>query len=266
MAHLLASIYGTEKDKVNCSFYFKIGACRHGETCSRKHVKPTFSPTMCMPNLYRNPTHDPFNQLTRGQLQEHLDLFYEDIFLEMNKFGEVDEVIICDNIGEHLIGNVYVRFKDEESAMKARNNVNNRFYAGTWMGIARGFSNVWSLLSICDSLRLRALSPRSPMHACSCSILHTHVGRPIYAELSPVTDFREACCRQFEMNECNRGGYCNFMHVRYPAPELKRAIFQAQKAEMKLRRHGGGGVVDSTAVPATTTNTTTTPTENDTEQ
>lgn len=24
-------------------------------------------------------------------------------------------------------------------------------------------------------------------------------GRPIYAELSPVTDFREACCRQYEM-------------------------------------------------------------------
>ncbi|CAJ0649888.1 16608_t:CDS:2 [Entrophospora sp. SA101] len=31
MAEYLASIYGTEKDKVNCSFYFKIGACRHGQ-------------------------------------------------------------------------------------------------------------------------------------------------------------------------------------------------------------------------------------------
>lgn len=24
-------------------------------------------------------------------------------------------------------------------------------------------------------------------------------GRPVNAELSPVTDFREACCRQYEM-------------------------------------------------------------------
>ena len=24
-------------------------------------------------------------------------------------------------------------------------------------------------------------------------------GRPIHSELSPVTDFREACCRQYEM-------------------------------------------------------------------
>ncbi|KAJ9596127.1 hypothetical protein L9F63_012711, partial [Diploptera punctata] len=43
MAEYLASIFGTEKDKVNCSFYFKIGACRHGDRCSRIHNKPTFS-------------------------------------------------------------------------------------------------------------------------------------------------------------------------------------------------------------------------------
>lgn len=29
--------------RVNCSFYFKIGACRHGDRCSRLHNKPTFS-------------------------------------------------------------------------------------------------------------------------------------------------------------------------------------------------------------------------------
>ncbi|KAK1344006.1 hypothetical protein QTO34_014564 [Cnephaeus nilssonii] len=33
MTEYLASIFGTEKDKVNCSFYFKIGACRHGDRC-----------------------------------------------------------------------------------------------------------------------------------------------------------------------------------------------------------------------------------------
>ncbi|KAF6166432.1 hypothetical protein GIB67_034983 [Kingdonia uniflora] len=30
-------------------------------------------------------------------------------------------------------------------------------------------------------------------------------GRPIIADFSPVTDFREATCRQFEENNCNRG-------------------------------------------------------------
>jgi splicing factor U2AF subunit len=94
MAHLLASIYGTERDKVNCSFYHKIGACRHGETCERKHVKPTFSPTLCLPNLYRNPMHDPSCNLTPDELQEHLDLFYEDMFLELSKYGEVECIVV----------------------------------------------------------------------------------------------------------------------------------------------------------------------------
>ena len=55
MANYLASIFGTEKDKVNCSFYFKIGACRHGDRCSRIHNKPTFSQTIVLQNLYINP-------------------------------------------------------------------------------------------------------------------------------------------------------------------------------------------------------------------
>jgi hypothetical protein len=41
--------------RVNCSFFFKIGACRHGERCSRLHNKPTFSQTIMLQNLYLNP-------------------------------------------------------------------------------------------------------------------------------------------------------------------------------------------------------------------
>ena len=32
-------------------------------------------------------------------------------------------------------------------------------------------------------------------------------GRPVHAELSPVTDFREACCRQYEL------GYSNYSYL-----------------------------------------------------
>ncbi|GFX62739.1 splicing factor U2AF 35 kDa subunit-like protein [Trichonephila clavipes] len=65
---------------------------------------------------------------------------------------------VCDNLGDHLVGNVYVKFRREEDAEKAVEDLNKRWFAG----------------------------------------------RPIYAELSPVTDFREACCRQYEMGECTR--------------------------------------------------------------
>ncbi len=89
MAEHLASIFGTEKDRVNCPFYFKIGceqhrhviqqlalsfvalsgmfacsklavvflcrACRHGDRCSRLHNKPTISQTLLLQNMYQNP-------------------------------------------------------------------------------------------------------------------------------------------------------------------------------------------------------------------
>ena len=51
MAEHLASIFGTEKDRVNCPFYFKIGACRHGDRCSRMHNRPTISQTMLLKNM-----------------------------------------------------------------------------------------------------------------------------------------------------------------------------------------------------------------------
>jgi hypothetical protein len=51
-AEHLARIHGTEEDKVNCPFYFKIGACRHGEKCSRQHHKPPFSQTIIVPHMW----------------------------------------------------------------------------------------------------------------------------------------------------------------------------------------------------------------------
>jgi splicing factor U2AF subunit len=69
-------------------------------------------------------------------------------------------------------------------------------------------------------------------------------GRPLYAELSPVTDFREACCRQNENGECNRGGFCNFMHLRLPSKELASSLRHSQRLERRLnppKNSGGEG-------------------------
>ncbi len=35
-----------------CPFYLKIGACRHGDQCSRHHVRPTSSQTLLLQHLY----------------------------------------------------------------------------------------------------------------------------------------------------------------------------------------------------------------------
>ncbi|KAF3773136.1 Splicing factor U2af small subunit A [Nymphaea thermarum] len=54
-AEHLASIFGGEKDKVNCPSYFKIGAWRHGDRCSRLYTKPSLSPTLLFSNMYQRP-------------------------------------------------------------------------------------------------------------------------------------------------------------------------------------------------------------------
>jgi len=187
MAEYLASIFGTEKDKVNCSFYFKIGSCRHGDRCSRLHNRPTFSQTILLQNLYLNPqnaalTADGSHIMAMDDVhaQQEYDEFFEEVFVELeDKFGEIEEMNVCDNLGDHLVGNVYVRFHKEEDADKAVAELNNRWFNQ----------------------------------------------RPIHCELSPVTDFREACCRQYEMGECTRGGFCNFMHLKPISRELRRELY-----------------------------------------
>lgn len=185
MAEHLASIFGTEKDRVNCPFYFKIGACRHGDRCSRLHNRPTISPTLLLSNMYQRPDMITPGVDAQGQpieprrIQEHFEDFYEDIFEELSKFGEVESLNVCDNLADHMVGNVYVQFREEDQAEAALKALQGRFYSG----------------------------------------------RPIIADFSPVTDFREATCRQFEENSCNRGGYCNFMHVKQIGRELRRKLF-----------------------------------------
>ncbi|KAL5270201.1 hypothetical protein ACHWQZ_G001065 [Mnemiopsis leidyi] len=181
MAEFLASIFGTEKDRVNCPFYFKIGACCHGERCSRQHNKPTFSQTLLLLHMYQNPVHFQKQgvQFTEEAVQKHFDEFFADIYCELEeKYGPIDELNVCENLGDHLIGNVYCKFRREEDCQKAVDALNNRWYNGS----------------------------------------------PIYAELSPVTDFREASCRQHELSECSRGGFCNFMHIKTLSRDMQKTL------------------------------------------
>ena len=61
--------------------------------------------------------------------------------------------------------------------------------------------------------------------------------KPLFAALSPVTDFREACCRQFVQGECMRGGFCNFMHVKEPTVGIRKSLKQSQRAGKEYLRN-----------------------------
>ena len=78
MAQLLASIHGTEQDKINCPFYYKMGACRHGDLCSRSHQAPPFGQVIMMPNFYQNPKRvDLLNPESVMALEEQQRYFEE---------------------------------------------------------------------------------------------------------------------------------------------------------------------------------------------
>ncbi len=67
-----------------------------------------------------------------------------------------------------------------------------------------------------------------------------YAGRPILVEFSPVTDFREATCRQYEENTCTRGGYCNFMHLRPISRDLRKQLFGRYKKRDRDDDRDGG--------------------------
>lgn len=205
MAKHLARIHGTEEDKVNCPFYFKIGACRHADRCSRLHHRPAFSQTILIKHVYRHPVREAeLKALSEGldkdsaefnkeEAQEDFLQFFENMFEELGKFGRIESLHVCDNLGDHMIGHVYAKFPDEEEASDALNVMNGRFYDG----------------------------------------------RKMEVEFSPVTDFREARCRDFDEDTCSRGGFCNFMHIKpVPAPlfrNLEEGCEEERRRETDLR-------------------------------
>uniref|UniRef100_A0A3B4CLN9 C3H1-type domain-containing protein n=1 Tax=Pygocentrus nattereri TaxID=42514 RepID=A0A3B4CLN9_PYGNA len=169
--------------RVNCSFYFKIGACRHGDRCSRLHNKPTFSQTILIQNIYRNPQNSAQTadaSRCNDGVAKHFDTFFTFIFLCLfQKYLISQDLFGVCCIGVMRVMQPQVMFRYEEDAEKAVLDLNNRWFNG----------------------------------------------QPIHAELSPVTDFREACCRQYEMGECTRGGFCNFMHLKPISRELRRELY-----------------------------------------
>jgi len=143
--------------------------------------------------------------IDQAKFQEDFDEFYDEIFEEFNAFGKLEDVQVCENLGDHMVGNVYVKYNDEEFAELALQKLNGRFYAG----------------------------------------------RMLTCEYSPVTDFREARCRQYDEGTCSRGPYCNFMHVREPSAVLRKHLqkeYDFHGGKMKgvggmntIRAASGGG-------------------------
>ena len=96
MADRLSKVYGTEMDKVNCPFFYKIGACRYGDSCERIHNKPPISETVMLQHMYENnPVETALisgNHVSSADAEKAMtkyEDFYSDVFKEMSQFGEI---------------------------------------------------------------------------------------------------------------------------------------------------------------------------------
>lgn len=177
--------FANDEDRVNCPFYYRIGACRNGDRCNRMHNRPSVSSTLLLPHMYPGTPEtmqvsndEDWDDATYNKAQEHCEMFFEEVFLELSKYGEVEDMVVCDNVSEHMVGNVYVKYVREDDAEKAQLFLGKRFYGA----------------------------------------------KLLQAEFSPVTDFREARCKAFHETRCARGGLCNFMHVKHIPKTVKRRV------------------------------------------
>merc|ERR1712151_675594 len=121
---------------------------------------------------------EPWDDDMYDRAQQHVEAFYIEVFLELANYGEIEDVVVVDNLCDHLIGSVYVKYYHEEDSERALGKLTGRFYAG----------------------------------------------KLIQAEYTTVSDFREARCRAFHETRCNRGAYCNFLHIKHIPKAIKRRV------------------------------------------
>lgn len=185
LAEHLARVFGTEEDPVNCSFFFKVGACRNGDRCGKKHNHPSSSQTLLLTGMYPGTAEGidianemPWTEEAYDRAQSHVEAFYEEVVLVLAEYGEIEEVVVVDNTIDYQLGNVYVRYRHEQSASKAVVGLTGRYY----------------------------------------------FGKLISAEYSPVADFREARCRGHHETRCSRVGACRFLHIKHIPKAIKRRV------------------------------------------
>ena len=140
-------------------------------------------------HLYKNPpaaiAFSEGSKVSDEDLKEalkHFERFYEEIFLELSNFGELKDLSVVDNLGDHLIGNVYARFNDEDSASKAFNSLAGKYYHYVLVD----------------------------------------------EEYCPLINIKDGKCRKYEDGLCERGAFCNFLHLK----EVNKSLLRSLKDEM----------------------------------
>lgn len=122
--------------RTKCNFFESTGCCPNGRMCPYDHIPLIMNRCLVFHHLYPNP--DLFEsflpedhpKISNQERLNSFNAFYMDVYLEMKLFGEVEDIVVAENITPHLQGNVFVRFKEADDALAAHKALENRFYAG----------------------------------------------------------------------------------------------------------------------------------------
>ncbi|XP_067669548.1 U2 small nuclear ribonucleoprotein auxiliary factor 35 kDa subunit-related protein 2-like [Haliotis asinina] len=199
------AVYGKERDQ--CPFFMKTGACRFAERCSRSHTYPESSCTIMLPGMFANfrleqslvdeNDTDLALEYDDKELYENFTEFYNDVLPEFRRMGRVVQFKVSCNCEPHLRGNVYVQYRREDDAQKAFVKFNGRWYGG----------------------------------------------RQISCVFITIARWKSAICGQSFVKRCPKGKSCNFLHVfRNPGNEFWLAD---KDYEMSERDHRSSGQRDS---------------------
>lgn len=125
-----------EHDPYICPFFDKTGSCNKGDLCNKIHRDLPISRTIVFHHIFPDP--DMFiSMLPQGTLemeektrQRLVDSFFIDIATMLMQFGQLDDMVICGNKTDNLVGSVLAVFHDSNAALAAQLALNGQYYAG----------------------------------------------------------------------------------------------------------------------------------------
>lgn len=107
-------------------------------------------------------------------------------------------------------------------------------------------------MHLTGNVYVRFRTERQAQKACDNFNTRWYGGRPIYCELSPLTNFSEALCRKYDLNMCNRAGFCNFIHKIHPSPALLKSLELSQQKYRLESNTGDSSTSSSSSVSSST--------------
>uniref|UniRef100_A0A1A9V9Z6 Uncharacterized protein n=1 Tax=Glossina austeni TaxID=7395 RepID=A0A1A9V9Z6_GLOAU len=167
----------TAPERRMCEFFERTNCCRFGVCCNFNHKRPLLAKIIIIRNFFSHPllkqTENPeyFNadeqlEFNEDDLKKTYKEFCDDVWPEIEKFGEIINFRVTRNMQNHLRGHTFVEYKNKRDALKAFVNLQGRYYACRRLCVE--FSNIrhWRI----------AVCGLSLAHKCSkgpqCNYLH----------------------------------------------------------------------------------------------